>query len=140
MKGLFYKKLIFALSFFLLALALSICFSVREPFASEPQPGERLFSLDANSEPVSTVLENISKASGYKIVIKTRLEDVPISIQLSNVTIDEAIRRIFQNYNHVEVWDDAEKKLELYIWDTKGAPVSVSGKNSKFIPSTKTFQ
>ncbi len=108
--------------------------------ASEKSLSKTVFSLRTNNEPMSTVLEKISKASGYRIVIKTNIEDVNVSVNLKNVTLHEAIRRIFQDYNHVEIWDDEKKKLELYIWDDKGAPVSVSGKKSKFIPSTKTIQ
>ena len=128
------------LSLALVGLGFLIGFIFHQAFATELQPGEGVFSLHANNEPLSNVLEKISKDSGYKIVIKTGIEDVPVSIQLSDVTLHEAIRRIFQNYNHVEIWDDVEKKLELYIWGAKGAPVSISGKKRKFVPTTKTFK
>jgi type II secretory pathway component GspD/PulD (secretin) len=109
-------------------------------YASEKPLDENVFSLQADNEPMSNVLEKISKATGYKIVLKTDIEDAHVSIELTNVTLHGAIRRIFQNYNHVEIWDDVEKKLELYIWGAKGAPVSISGKKRKFVPTTKTFK
>jgi hypothetical protein len=140
MKAFFYRETIVALNFSLLVLALSIFFYLQQPFASESQPDEKRFSLDVNGEPLSMAMEKISEASGYKIVLNTEIGDLTVSIQLKNVTLHEAIRRIFKNYNHMEIWDYENKKLELYVWDDKGAPVSVSGKKTEFIPSTKTIQ
>ena len=139
--GILSKKwLIVSLITVLTGLYLNSLIPNQGTYASEKPLDETVFSLHADNEPMSNVLEKISKDSGYKIVIKPDIEDVPVNIQLSDVTLHEAIRRIFQNYNHVEIWDDVEKKLELYIWGAKGAPVSISGKKRKFVPTTKTFK
>ena len=108
--------------------------------ASEKSLSKTVFSLQINNEPMPIVLAKISNASGYTIVINAEMDDVKLSIRLIDVTLQEAVRRIFQNYNHVEIWNDEKKKLELRIWDAKGAPVSLSGKKRVFSPRTKTFQ
>ena len=128
------------LSLALVGLGFLIGFIFHIAFAAELQIGEGVFSLHTNNESMSNVLKKISTASGYKIVLKTDIEDVPLSIQLIDVTLHEAIRRIFQQYSHVEIWDDVEKKLELYVWGAKGPPLSISGKQRKFEPTTKTIE
>lgn len=131
------------LMFSLIATLTSLCYIIVptcDSYASEKSLPNTVFSLQTNKETMYDVLEKISKASGYKIILKTDIEDVPVSIQLNDVTLHKAIRRIFSNYDHVEVWDDVEKTLKLYIWSTKGVPVSISGKKRKFVPTTKTFQ
>jgi len=110
-------------------------------FASDNDPIGSIFSIDIKNEPLRKVIGKISKASGYTIVLKTEIkeiEDEPVSIQLSNVTLKEAIRRILRNYNHYDIWEDTENKLVLYILSDKGPPVSVSGIPRMFEPATKT--
>ncbi len=139
--GILSKKwLIVSLITVLTGLYLNSLIPNQGTYASEKPLDETVFSLQADNEPMSNVLGKIAKDSGYKIIIKTDIEDVSVNIQLSDVTLQVAIRRIFQNYNHVAIWDDVEKKIELYIWGAKGAPVSISGKKRKFVPTTKTFK
>jgi len=108
--------------------------------ASEASMQGDVISLKVNNEPLGGVLEKISKATGYTIVLKTDFEDVPVNVELNSVTLHDAIRRILQEYNHIEIWDDSHKILDLYIWNTKGPPVSLSGKQRIFVPATKTIR
>jgi len=126
--------------FFGFALLLLI-FNPTLSFASDNDPSKSIFSIDATNEPLKKVIGKISKASGYSIVIKTEIkeiEDAPVSIRLSNVTLNEAIRRILRKYNHYAIWEDTENRLVLYILLNKGPSVSVSGIPRMFEPVTKT--
>ena len=126
--------------FFGFALLLLI-FNPTLSFASDNDPSKSIFSIDATNEPLKKVIGKISKASGYSIVIKTEIkeiEDAPVRIQLSNVTLNEAIRRILRKYNHYAIWEDTENRLVLYILLNKGPSVSVSGIPRMFEPVTKT--
>lgn len=106
--------------------------------ASEKRPEEVVFSIHANNEPIEKVIENISRASGYKIILKTGIKDLFVTTHLNNTTLHEAINRIFKNYNHIVILNEREKELELYILGSKDIPVSISGNKRRFEPETKT--
>ncbi len=110
-------------------------------FASEKDPNNSIVSIDAKNEPLRKVIGKVSMASGYTIVIKTEIKEIenaPVSIQLSNVTLNEAIRRILRKYNYSAIWEDTENRLILYILSDKGPSVSMSGIPRMFEPVTKT--
>jgi type II secretory pathway component GspD/PulD (secretin) len=108
--------------------------------ASSQDSQKVVFSITAKNEPIRSVLDKIAKASGYEIVVKTELEDATISIELSDVTIDEAIPRILQKHNHITIWVEGEKKVVLYVLAGEGPPVSISGRKRKIRPTTKTIR
>ena len=130
------KWFIIDLALVFIGLGSLVCF--HQAFASEKRPEKVVFSIHATNEPIEKVIENISRASGYEIILKTEIKDLSVSIQLNNVTLHEAIKRILRKYNHIEILDEREKKLELYILASKDIPVSISGKKRKFEPATKT--
>lgn len=121
-------------------LGLLLFFPIHHLAASDKDSQEAVFSIRVNNEPMKSVLDKISEASGYEIVVKTELEDANVSIQLSNVTIYEAIPRVLQKHNHIAIWVEGEKKLVLYVLAGKGPPVSISGGKRKYRPSTKTIR
>jgi hypothetical protein len=129
---------LFIIDFALIFTVLGSLISFHYALASEKRPEEVVFSIHATNEPIEKVLENISWASGYEIILKTGIKDLFVSIQLNNVTLQEAINRILRKYNHIEVLDEREKRLELYILESKDIPVSISGKKRSFEPATKT--
>ena len=138
MKIIIYRRC--ALHLYIAALCLSLIGLLPScnSFAAENPTRKNVFSLKAANEPLDRVLEKVSKASGYKIIVKTELESEPISIQLTNVTLHEAIRRIFQKYSHVEIWDEPNKEVEIRILATKGSSGQGSGKGRAFSPGSES--
>jgi hypothetical protein len=121
-----------------LSLIFFVSFPINHAFASDKRLEKAVFSIRANNETLIKILKKISNASGYVIVVNTELDNSPVSIQLSNVTVDEAIKRILQKYNYLALWDENKKRLELYVFDSKTPPVSMSGKQIIFEPASKT--
>ena len=130
------KWFVIDLALVFIVLGSLVCFN--HAFASEKRPEEVVFSIHATNEPIENIIEKISRASGYEIILKTGIKDLSVSIQLNNVNLHEAIKRILRKYNHIEILDEKEKKLELYILESKDIPVSISGNKRRFEPATKT--
>jgi hypothetical protein len=82
-----------------------------------------LFSLDVRKMPLEQVLDEISERSGYDIVLRGEAgeENLPISLKLEDVTLDEMLRRVLRELNHTALWDEAEKKILLSAYASKNA-------------------
>jgi type II secretory pathway component GspD/PulD (secretin) len=107
-------------AFFLLCLVSMI------PTILSPNPcwgsdsGEELatFSLEADQQALDEVLQQISEATGYEITVDSEHAQLPITVSLKNVTVHEALRRIFGRLSKYMVIDDAAKKISLNIVDS----------------------
>jgi hypothetical protein len=75
-----------------------------------------VFSLDVKGKPLAKVLETISKATGYEITVNEELQKLPVTATLQNVTLREGLRRIIGPFNHVLLFNDAEKKIAIMIY------------------------
>ena len=115
-----------------------ILFSIQPSLAAEGLPEEDVFSIRAVNEPLRKVLKKISVASGYEIRFNTQLADERVSIQLDNVTLNEALARVLQAYNYMSLWDDANHIITLLIFKKNSLPVTVSGINRIFELATDT--
>jgi type II secretory pathway component GspD/PulD (secretin) len=126
----------------LILLFLITGFLIRIPnhplLAAEGLPEEEVFSIRAANEPLREVLEKISKVSGYEIRFNTQLSDERVSLQLDNVTLNEALARVLQAYNHMSLWDDANHIITLLIFKKNSPPVTISGINRIFELATET--
>lgn len=85
--------------------------------------GDLLISLDVKNEKITRVLEKISKASGYNIILSTEEDDMAVSLQLKDVSLEEMLRRVLRNLNYTAVWDNAGKKILLSVYGAKGKSV-----------------
>ncbi|HHC25607.1 MAG TPA: hypothetical protein ENK58_09425 [Desulfobacterales bacterium] len=79
-----------------------------------------VFSLDVRDESLENVLEKISGASGYRIVLRGEGGDVPVTVKLKDVSLEEMLRRVLRKLNHTLIWDDAEKKVSLSLYASTG--------------------
>ena len=70
-----------------------------------------LVSLNANNEPLSEVLENVSQASGYEFIIDENWEDLPITVKFDAIPLDQALKRILANINHAIIYNSDRKVL-----------------------------
>jgi type II secretory pathway component GspD/PulD (secretin) len=97
-----------------------------------------IFSIRADNEPLREVLKRISAASGYKIRFNTQLIDERVNIRLENVTLNEALERVLQPFNHMSLWDDANQIVTLLIFKKHSLPFTASGINRIFELATET--
>lgn len=119
-------------------ISFLIWFPTPHSLAAERESEEGVFSIRAANEPLREVLKKISKASGYEIRFNTQFADDRVSIQLDNVTLNEAIARVLKAYNHLSLWDDTNKEIKLLIFKNDSPPVRISGINRIFEVATET--
>ena len=97
-----------------------------------------VLTIEIKDEPLRKVLKKISEASGYEIRFNSQLADEKINLQLTNVTLNEAIARVLSAYNKIALWDDKNHILTLLIFKKDSPPVSLSGVNRIFKLATET--
>ena len=123
--------LIYYLGVFLLIYlgAISTIFSPMPCVGVES--GEKLatFSLEVDQQPLGEVLQQISKATGYEIAVDSELAQLPVTASLKNVTVHEALRRIFGKFSKYMIIDDVEKKISINMVETDGKKIG-AGKMS----------
>ena len=115
-----------------------IWFLNHQSLAAESKPEKAFFSIRADNEPLREVLKKISKASGYEIRFNTQLSNERVSLQLDNVTLNEALARVLQAYNHMSLWDDTNYIITLLIFKKNSPQVTISGINRIFELATDT--
>lgn len=98
--------------------------------ALHPAPGksaEQTFvSLKVIDETLEKTLSHLSKISGYTINLQSRWHNLPVTVDLLNVPLEQAIPRIIgKRINHAIVWNDKEKKITIII-------IGISQKKKEF--------
>ena len=88
-------------------------------------------SIKADNKPLTQVLEEISEASGYTIKFDEEWGNEPVSLSLENKPLDKALNRVLANLNHAVIWNEAEKKISIFIIGKTGSGKSISSYPSK---------
>jgi len=76
------------------------------------------FSLSASNERLDTVLEKISKASGYTITVNEGWRNKVISVRLENVTVEEGLKTLIDALgrpSHLLLYDQTQKKIDIVM-------------------------
>jgi hypothetical protein len=84
--------------------------------------GGPVISLDVKEKPLDKVLEIVSEASGYEIILEGAWEDLTVSVKLEKASLEETLRRALRNVNHTAVWDEEEKRISLFVFAEGGEP------------------
>lgn len=77
-------------------------------------------TIDADRQPLAKVLDEISKNTGYHVSINESHLNTPVTIHLQQRPLEEALKRILGQLNHVIIYDDAEKIVKIEIFDPDG--------------------
>lgn len=120
--------------------------------------GSPKISLEVTDETLEKTLIQVSKISGYTIELQSRWYDLPVTVHLLNVPLEQAISRILGNQvNHAISWNDKERTVSIMIseisqkkrgpLETKasgdlgkfgGLHKQLSGQGIKFIQASQT--
>jgi len=76
------------------------------------------FSLSASNERLDSVLEKISKASGYTITVNEGWRNKVITVRLENVTVEEGLKTLIDALgrpSHVLLYDQTQKKIDIVM-------------------------
>jgi hypothetical protein len=100
----------------------------------ETEPVIPMISLTVNNEPLRSVLERISKISGYEFTLQGDLKDRQISMVIENIPLEEALGRLLWNLNHAIIWNQGKKKIIVFIIDERGSPGDRGVRDKSFSP------
>jgi hypothetical protein len=88
------------------------CWGLPKPFSQES-----VFSISAKEESLDSLLSKISRATDYQIEIGQEWTGYPITIGLKDVTVHDALRRVFSKFNNAIVINETDKKIFITIFD-----------------------
>ena len=91
------------------------------------------FSLTVKNETLERVIARLAEASDYEIKLNDDWKDEPLSIEMQNVTLEEALRRCLKDFNHVVVWNQAERQASVMVLGRIGPKGAASGKGERTI-------
>jgi len=91
-------------------MALATAFS-----PGSARSGEQSFiSLEVRDETLEKTLDQVSKISGYTIDLQSRWRDLPVTVRLVNLSLEQAVKKILDNrMNYAVIWDDKEKNISI---------------------------
>ncbi len=89
---------------------------------SRANDGDELISLTAENEPLGDVVNKISVATGYQIILDHDWRNYPVSVALEKVPLHKGLKRILKDLNNVIVYV-SRKKIKIIIYD-KISPVA----------------
>jgi hypothetical protein len=74
-----------------------------------------LASLNAVNKPLAEVLNDISQATGYELIIDKNWASLPITVKFNALPLDQALKRILANVNHAIVYrSDGRVLISIY--------------------------
>ena len=82
-------------------------------WAYETRSEPAVFSLDVKDEALKVVLGKITKLTGYTIRVNEKWADLPITASMQNVTIEEALKKILDNY--ALIIENTQKYISIFI-------------------------
>jgi hypothetical protein len=78
--------------------------------------GPLLISLEVTDETLEKTLNQVSEISGYTIDLQSSWYDLPVTVHLLNVPLEQAIPRILDNrVSYAITWNDTEKSISITI-------------------------
>ena len=104
--------ILFLALFFLLMVAV---INVLQP-ALVRSAGPLFISLEVTDETLEKTLNQVSEISGYTIDLQSSWYDLPVTVRLLNVPLEQAIPRILGNrVSYAITWNDTEKYISITI-------------------------
>jgi hypothetical protein len=96
---------------------LAIMFVVMTAYI--PAQGKSTFnelaSLNAVNKPLAEVLNDISQATGYELIIDKNWAGLPITVKFNALPLDQALKRILANVNHAILYrSDGRVLISIY--------------------------
>lgn len=94
-------------------LTLIFSLSVQEVMAD--RQNNPTVSIKSQKTPLETVLKDVGHSSGYTIVIGEDWKSTPISVNFDNLPLEDALKRILANLNHVVIYE-SERIINVVIY------------------------
>lgn len=90
-----------------------------------------LIAADIDQAPLSVVVKKIEKQTGAHFVLKdTSILNYPLSINIKEVKLEDAMKRIFKHYSYVTYYDADGKVDKVVIFSAKAGAIKATDKQS----------
>ena len=99
-------------------------------------------SLKLHNEPLGSICEQISKETGYEIQINDKWSDIPITANIEDDSVIDALNKILKSYNHSLLVDEKQKIISvLFLSDRISTATSLSDSlsNNAEVSSIDTY-
>ena len=132
------------LGIFIGILSLLLMYPSLLPNSVDAAERTKLISLKAENGTLKEVLTKIANDTGYRILLNEEWESTPITIELRNETLRNALGRFLKGLNYAITWNETSKTISLFIchpgkcsgtmWD-----VSLSAEKTEFVQPSSTI-
>ena len=114
-----------------------VCFLLLSaPAYSGAGEGDELVTLDVHEMPLSGVLEELSKATGYEFTVAEAWLDFPISVSFDSIPLHRALKRMLADLNSTVLYG-SHKKIKIIIYDDASEAPATSKKQKTKNPAKK---
>jgi hypothetical protein len=107
---------------------LIVVFMSLHTHAAPAAGGDEGVSLKVSNRPLSQVLKQISNITGYTFVYSKDYADSKVSVNIVDLDLDKALRKILGNFNFAILYED-EGNIRIMIYGEKNAAVSKTADN-----------
>jgi hypothetical protein len=91
-----------------------------------PVLGAERISISYRDEPLTRVLERLSRESGFRIEVRGGENDPLLSGSVDALSLEGALWKIFKNHNHTIVWDLEGKTVTVFVY-ASSSPSAAGG-------------
>jgi hypothetical protein len=99
-----------------LAIFLSLLGICLLSFSSYPCWGATsTCSLQVINQPLGKVLKRLYELTGYEITVDEDWMSFPVTVKLTNLTLEQGLKRILRGLDHAMVFQNEEKKIFVHI-------------------------
>ena len=95
--------------------------------AAEPR-----ITFTADQEPLGFVLDSIAAQTGYHFKIDRRWEDHPVSATITNLPLEQGLKRLLRSLNHTIIWE-SDNRVTIMVFG-KADPLRQDGAISHGAP------
>jgi hypothetical protein len=97
----------------------SLCFGAVEAAVAQPASRVPIVSLKVNNIPLGEALATLSRDTGYRFYLNPQWKAHPVSVDISKIPLEAALKRLLRNLNHSIVWE-SEDSIRIMVYGASG--------------------
>jgi hypothetical protein len=124
-----------------IAVLLALIFFFSQNGLCTDHPTDSI-TLKSQKKPLEAVLKEIGQANGYTFILADEWKNTPISVNFSQLPMDDALKRILTNMNYAVIYDSATTiRIVIFgISATNRSSHGISGRNPRPEPDVRDIQ
>jgi hypothetical protein len=75
-----------------------------------------MITLNIENQPLAEVLDDVSQATGYELIIDENWDDLPITVKFEAIPLDQALKRILAKVNHAIIYS-SDRRVLIRIYE-----------------------